>query len=229
MAHFVLRTEAVKGVSWPALASASDSWPGAHKDKAMLRTLAITAFTLFLALPAYSSTRQARAAETHPALHLMSDGEFALFLGRLDSSVLRWKAQLRHLDVKTLGLETRESDDLGRSYNRCVQALDNTQEEIQKLSRKQRLELDFLLLMDLNDLARNLDGFNRDLASPLSLGRRGSDHRSLGYAREVLGIDVALEPMIVEFEHHLLAFAGAIDETHERTQEGADPPPQAQN
>jgi hypothetical protein len=195
----------------------------------MLRTLAITAFILLLASPAYSSTRQARAAETHPALHLMSDGEFALFLERLDSSVLRWKARLRNLDVKTLGLGLRESDDLDRSYNRCFQALDNTREEIQKLSQRQKLELDFLLLVDLNDLARNLDGFNRDLASPLSLGRRGTDHRSLGYAREVLGIDVALEPMIIEFEHHLLAFAGAIDATRERTQPGADPSPQAQN
>jgi hypothetical protein len=221
-----LRPEAVKKEGHGQI---SESWPATHKDKAMLRALAITAFTLFLALPAYSSTRQARAAETHPALHLMSDGEFALFLERLDSSVLRWKARLRNLDVKTLGLGPRESDDLDRSYNRCFQALDNTQEEIQKLSRKQRLELDFLLLVDLNDLARNLDGFNRDLASPLSLGRRATDHRSLGYAREVLGIDVALEPMIVEFEHHLLAFAGAIDATREGTQQETDPSPQAQN
>ena len=195
----------------------------------MLRKLAIAAFTLFIALSAHPFTRQARAAQIHPTLHRMSDGEFALFLERLDSSVLRWKARLRNVDVKSLGLETRESADLDKSYNRCFQALNNTQEEIQQLSQKQRLELDFLLLVDLNDLARNLDGLNRDLANPLSLGRRSTDHRSLGYAREVLGIDVALEPMIVEFEHHLLAFAGAIDATRERAQQEADPSPQAQN
>jgi hypothetical protein len=190
----------------------------------MRRNLAIIVYALVLALPAHPHTQRPPAGETHSGLHLMSDGEFSRFLERLDTDVGQWRSELRRVDVDSLALEPRESDELERSYSRCLQALDNTQEEIQKLSRKQMLKLDFLLLVDLNDLARNLDALNRDLANPLSEGGRSAAHRSLGYAREVLDVDVALEPMIVGFERHVLAFAGVIDATLERAQRDADQP-----
>ena len=190
----------------------------------MFRNLALMIFILLMALPAYLHTQQPPTGGTHPALHLMSDSEFTLFLERLDTDMLHWRTELRNVDVDSLALEPPESNELERSYNRCLQALDNTQEETQKLSQKQMLKLDFLLLVDLNDLARNLDALNRDLANPLSMYERGAAHKSLGYAREVLGVDAALEPIIVEFEHHVLALAGVIDATFERAQQGADQP-----
>jgi hypothetical protein len=189
----------------------------------MFRNLAVIFFAQLLALPAYAHT-QRPSGETHPGLHLMSDSEFRRYLERLGTEVGHWRAELGNVNLDSLALEPRESDELERSYNRCLQALDNTQEEIQQLSRKQMLKLDFLLLVDLNDLARNLDALNRDLANPLSVGARSAAHKSLGYAREVLGVDVALEPLIVDFEHHVLAFAGIIDATIERARQDADQP-----
>ena len=59
-------------------------------------------------------------------------------------------------------------------------------------------------------LARNLDGLNRDLANVTEVGSPTAQ-KSLGYAREVFGIDTALAPHIAEFQHHILAFAGVID------------------
>ncbi len=155
----------------------------------------------------------------------MNNGEFALFLRRLDMGASHWKAQLRSVDVKSLRLEHHESEELQRSYGLCLQSIDNTREEIQKLSQKQTLKLDFLLLVDLNDLARNLDGLNRDLADPLTVGRTRTAQKSLGYAREVLGIDAALTPHIAEFQHHVLAFAEVIDDTLDRTGQDADSAP----
>jgi hypothetical protein len=200
------------------------AWFSFGKGGTMFHILAVVVFAQLLASPAYPHTQRPPSGETHPGLHLMSDGEFGRFLDRLDTEAGHWRAELGNVDVDSLALEPRESDELERSYNRCLQALDNTQEEIRQLSRKQMLKLDFLLLVDLNDLARNLDALNRDLANPLSAGARSAAHKSLGYAREVLNVDVALEPMIVEFEHHVLAFAGVIDATLERARQDADQP-----
>jgi len=185
--------------------------------------ITVYGYALLLAFPVHPHTERRSTGETPPGLHLMSDSEFNRFLERLNTDVGHWRAELRRVDVESLALQPRESGELERSYNRCLQALDNTQEEIQKLSRKQMLKLDFLLLVDLNDLARNLDALNRDLANPLSLEGRSAARKSLNYAREVLDVDVALEPMIVGFERHVLAFAGVVDATFERAQRDADP------
>ena len=193
----------------------------------MKRKLAITVFAFLIAVPAFPDVREAPTKQVYPALHLMSKNEFALFLRRLDTGVLRWKVQLSHVDVRSLSLDRHEGEELERGYNLCLQSLDNTREEIRKLSQKQTLQLDFLLLVDLNDLARNLDGFNRDLASATA-GGSPTAQKSLGYAREVLGIDSALAPHIAEFQHHILAFAGVIDAALDRTEQGADQP-QTQN
>jgi hypothetical protein len=92
-----------------------------------------------------------------------------------------------------------------------LQSLDNTREEIQKLLQKQTLKLDLFLLIDLNELARNLDSLDQGLVNTVT--GSGSAGRTLGYAREVLNIDVALATDISTFQHHLLAFTGAIDAT----------------
>jgi len=179
----------------------------------MIRKLIIAAFAVLSAVPALPHTTQLVPGQGHPALHLMNDSEFAIFLKRLDTDVLRSQAQLKKMDVKSLNVGLQEREELARSYNRCLQSLDNTREEIQKLSQKQTLKLDLFLLIDLNELARNVDALDQDLMSPAAVGGRSGAQKSLGYAREVLTIDESLATDISTFQHHFLAFAGVIDAT----------------
>jgi hypothetical protein len=179
----------------------------------MIRKLLITVFAFLSAVPAFSNTPQFTTGQAHPALHLMNDGEFALFLKRLDVDMLRSQAQLKKMNVKSLSVDPQESEELGRSYDRCLQSLDNARQEIQQLSQKQTLKLDLFLLIDLNDLARNLDALDQGLMNPVAVGGNSGAMKSLGYAREVLGIDMALATDISTFQHHLLAFTGVIDAT----------------
>jgi hypothetical protein len=153
----------------------------------------------------------------------MNDSEFAIFLKRLDTDVLHSQVQLKKMDVKSLSLDPQEGEELERSYNRCLQTLDNAREEIQKLSQKQTLRLDLYLLIDLNELARNLDALDQGLMSPAAGGSSGTQ-KSLGYAREVLDIDVALTTDISTFQHHFLAFTGVIDATLDQTESDASQP-----
>jgi hypothetical protein len=194
----------------------------------MIRKLIVTAVAFLSAVPAFAHSTQftsPAAGQDRPALHLMNDSEFAIFLKRLDKDVLRSQAQLKKMDVKSLSAGVQDSDELARSYDRCLQTLDDAREEIQKLSQKQTLKLDLFLLIDLNELARNLDTLDQNLMTPAASG--GSDaQKSLGYARQVLGLDVALASDISTFQHHLLAFTGVIDATLNQAE---DDPSQPQN
>src|ERR1700688_4445631 len=182
----------------------------------MIRKLLITGVAILSAIPVFANTTkfetgQAAAAQDKPvALRLMSDMEFSTFLTRLDSDLLRSQLRMKKMDVKSLSLDLQEKQELERSYSRCLQSLDDTREEIQKLSDKQTLKLDLFLLIDLNELARNLDTLDQGLMNPAA-GGNGGAQKSLGYAREVLSIDVALATDISTFQHHFLAFTGVID------------------
>jgi hypothetical protein len=187
----------------------SQNWEGLQ----MIRKIIVTVFMFLCAIPAFPHTTQLTPRQVHPALHLMNDSEFAVFLSRLDANVLRSQEQLKKIDVKPLSLVLQANEELQRSYNRCLQSLDNTREEIQKLSQKQTLKLDLFLLIDLNELARNLDALDQDLMNPSTVGGNSAAQKSLGYAREVLGIDVTLASDISTFQHHFLAFAGVVDAT----------------
>ena len=190
----------------------------------MIRKLVITVFAFLSAVPAFPHTTQFTTGQTHAALHLMNDSEFALFLKRLDTDMLLSQVQLKKMDVKSLSLDPQESEELERSYNRCLQSLDNAREEIQKLSQKQTLKLDLVLLIDLNDLARSLDALDQGLLNPVAVGGGSGAQKSLGYAKEVLGIDVALATDISTFQHHFLAFTGVIDATLDQADRDASQP-----
>jgi hypothetical protein len=179
----------------------------------MIRKLFITVFVFLAAVPAFPHTTQVATGQDQPALHLMNDSEFIMFLKRLDTDVLRSQARLNKLDVKSLSLGFQESEELERGYNRCLQSLDNAREEIQKLSPKQTLKLDLFLLIDLNELARNLDVLDQGLMNSAAVSRNTGAQKSLSYAKEVLGIDVTLATDISTFQHHFLAFTGIIDAT----------------
>jgi hypothetical protein len=192
----------------------------------MLRKLAMIGFALLVALPAFPDTRPPLTEQASPALHLMNDGEFALFLARLDAATLQWEAQLKSVDLKSLGLAPQDAGELEGSYRVCLQSLEDTRAEIQKLSQKQTLRTDLLLLVDLNDLARNLDGLDRDLANSATAEGSGA-RKSLGYVREVLGIDAALGTHAAEFRNHVFAFAKVIDATLDQSEkQPAEPPAQ---
>lgn len=191
----------------------------------MIRKLGMTAFALLIALPAFPETRQPPTGQMSPGLRLMNNGEFALFLARLDTAALRWEVQLKNVDVKSLGLVSDDGTELERSENLCLQSLDNTREEIQELSQKQTLRIDLLLLVDLNDLARSLDGFDRDLANAATAGNNSATEKSLGYVKGILGIDMALALYTAEFQNHVFAFAKVIDSQLEQAEKEPDAPP----
>jgi hypothetical protein len=193
---------------WPRIRSVNIG-----REWQMVRKLIITVFAFLTAVPAFPNTRQPVTGQTHPALHLMNDGEFTDFLGHLDTDMLRAQELLKNMDVKSLGLDPQERAELEKSYNRCVESLDNTRDDIQRLSQKQTLKLDLFLLIELNELARNLDALDEGLVNPPTIGGSSAAQKSLGYAREVLGIDVALARHMIAFQHHVLAFTGVIDAT----------------
>ncbi len=197
----------------------------------MFRKSMIAAVAFLSALPAFANNTQipsgqfqSSASQAQPVLRLMNDREFSSFLERLDENMQRSLAQMKKMDIQSLSVDTQEKQDLETSYNRCLQSLDSTREEIQKLSQKQTLKLDLFLLIDLNELARNLDALDEVLLNPAAVNRTSGAHKSLVYAREVLSIDGALAPQISTFQHHFIAFTGVIDASIDQTDADAAVP-----
>jgi hypothetical protein len=191
----------------------------------MIRKLIVTVFAVLTASAAFANTRPPVIGHTYSASHLMDESEFATFLDRLDAEMLDSKVQLRNVNVKSLKLDLLESKELENSNNRCLQSLDNVREDIQELTQKQTLKFDLLLLIDLNELARNLDALDQGLVNPGTKGGSRAARKSLDYAREVLGIDAALAPRISAFQYHILAFTGVIDATLDQAEQEAPQPP----
>jgi hypothetical protein len=197
----------------------------------MIRRLLMTGFAFLAALPALANTTKFDASQItnsqdRPvALRLMSDSQFATFLARLDSDLHHSQSQLKKMDVKSLNLDLQARQELQRSYAQCMESLDNTRDEIQKLSQKQTLKLDLFLLIDLNELARNLDALDEVLVNPASSGGPSGAQKSLGYAREVLSMDGALATEISTFQHHFIAFTGIVDASIEQPEADASEPP----
>jgi hypothetical protein len=198
----------------------------------MFRKLLITGCAFLSTIPAFANTttkfdasQLANAQQPKPvALRLMSDSQFATFLERLDANLLRSELQLKKMDVKSLSLDAQEKQELQRSYLRCLQSLDDTRDEIQKLSQKQTLKLDLFLLIGLNELARNLDSLDETLMNPMAPNGAGGTHKALGYARQVLSIDDSLATEISTFQHHFIAFTGIVDATLDQPQADASEP-----
>jgi hypothetical protein len=183
----------------------------------MTRRLAIV--VVLALLPAASASAQFRlkpTAEETSALRLMNDTEFTEFLRRLDADIVNWKSRLRAIDVNSLRVGPEDAKELRRSYHLCVVALESARGDIEQLTPKQTLKLDLLLLMDLSELARSLDRLSSDLASPVTVEKPSYAQKSLGWARDVLSIDVALAAQIHQMQHHLLAMAGLLDAALDR-------------
>jgi hypothetical protein len=214
-------TQAERG-SWPLQ-------PESREGRQMLRKTIITVFSFLSVIPAFAHTTQftpgqAATGQAQPVLRLMNDREFATFLGRLDADLLRSKLQMEKMDVKSLSLDLQEKQELQRSYGQCLQSLDNTRDEIQKLTQKQTLKLDLFLLIDLNELARNLDALDEVLVDPVAVSGTSGVQKSLGYAKEILSIDRSLTMEISTFQHHFIAFTGVIDASLEPADADASQP-----
>jgi hypothetical protein len=91
--------------------------------------------------------------------------------------------------------------------------------------QKQTLKLDLFLLIDLNQLARDLDSLDEGLMSPAAVSGTSGAQKSMGYARQVLGIDGALAAEISTFQHHFIAFTGIVDATLDQPEQDASQPP----
>jgi len=190
----------------------------------MIQIVVAVLSTFILTAPGLSRTPPKPADADPPALRLMNNTQFSLFLEALNADVLRWKAQLKTVDVAALGLEPQDARELASSYHLCFEALDNIRADTEKLSQKQTLKLDLLLLIDLNGLARDFDRLSSNLASPITPQRPSSAQKSLDWARSVLRIDQALAARIAEFQQHVLALAGLMDLTLDQAEDATDPP-----
>ena len=152
----------------------------------------------------------------------MNDTEFSAFLKRLDADLLNWKKRLASLPVASLTVEPQEAQELRRSHTICLQVLESTREDIQPLAKKQTLKNDFLLMVDLNALVRSLDRLSSNLANPVTVKTVSTAQKSLGWAREVLAMDIALGAHKNDMERHVLALAGLVDAALERANQNAD-------
>ncbi len=160
------------------------------------------------------------ASSNNAVLRAMDPRQFHRFLKMLETDVATWQARLKSIDVTRLGLEYQEQEEIERRYDSCQEALERIRDEVTKLSQDQTLKLDLLLLIDLNTLARNLDGLSVNLASPFTVQGMSAAQKSLGWAREVLRIDEELAPRITEFQYYALALAGVWETTLEVAQQG---------
>jgi hypothetical protein len=184
----------------------------------MARKSILVAIAILAATPAFAHNTQIPAsqfatAQPPPALRLMNDTEFATFLQRLDAGLLRSELQMKKMDLRSLKLDAQETEELGRTYERCLDSIEGTRDEIQKLSQKQTLKLDLFLLIDLHQLARNLDLLDASLVNSATANPTAGVQKTLAYAHEVLGIDGSLSTEISMFQHHFVAFTDVVDAT----------------
>lgn len=188
----------------------------------MIRRLAIVVFLWALAGPAFAQAPQSPAPPDLKALRLMNDTQFNQYLKRLDADMVSWKARLRAVDVTALRVGPEDAKEIRRSYSLCMLVLENARGDITQLTQKQTLKLDFLLLVDLNALARSLDRLSSNLASPVTVEKASFAHKSIGWAREVISIDAALAAHMNEIQQHVLALAGLLDDALERGEQKSD-------
>ena len=172
--------------------------------------------------PSSNLTAAAPVVQEIPASSTAMDSrQFRHFLKMLDTDVATWQARLKSIDIVGLGVAYQEQEEIERRYDSCQEALERIRDEVTKLSQDQTLKLDLLLLIDLNALARNLDGLSVNLASPFTVQGMSAAQKSLGWAKEVLRIDEELAPRITEFQYHALALAGVLDTAPEVAQQAA--------
>jgi hypothetical protein len=157
--------------------------------------------------PAVPAVQEIRATPNNAVLRAMDSRQFDRFLKMLDADVAKWQARLKRIDVIKLEVEYQEREEIVRRYDSCQETLERIRDEVTNLSQDQTMKLDLLLLIDLNALARNLDGLSVNLASPLTVQGISATQKSLGWAEEVLGIDEELAPRITEFQYHAIALA----------------------
>ncbi|MGH9775680.1 MAG: hypothetical protein ACRD50_12110 [Candidatus Acidiferrales bacterium] len=165
---------------------------------------------LALAAVAKGDTRTDKPKSDQPTLHLMSNSEFTLYLDRLEFDLSAAQNQIGAMDFNGLGLSGQDKKDIEQGRALCLEAIEHSHSEVARLREKQTLKFDFLLLVDLNELVRDFDRLESDLANPAS-PRSAEQKASLGYARKVLELDKAMAPRLAEFEQHVLAFAGVMD------------------
>lgn len=170
----------------------------------------------------FKAIQQSPAILDNSMLRMMDNIRFSRFLRTLDTDILKWEARLRNINVASLAVEFQEQKEIESSYDSCREALNNTREDIAKLAEKQTLKLDLLLLLDLNALARNLDGLSVNLASPLTLQEMSAAKKSLRWAKDVLEIDKELASHITAFQYHVLAFAALQDATSKSAEQVVD-------
>jgi hypothetical protein len=161
------------------------------------------------------------AGSSDDVLRAMDPRQFNRSLKLLDAVVASWQERLKSIDFNRLRVEYKEREEIERRYDSCQEALESIRVEVTQLSQDQTLKLDLRLLIDLNTLARNLDGLSVNLASPLTAQDMSAAQESIGWAKEVLRIDEELARRITDFQYHALTLAGVWDAALETSQQTA--------
>lgn len=153
-------------------------------------------------------SKETPVSSNNAVLRAMDSRQFHNFLKTLDSDLVIWQARLNSIDVKRLAVGYREQEEIERRYDSCQEAVKHVRDEVTKVSQDQTLKLDILLLIDLNALARNLDGLTVNLASPITAEGLSAAQESLEWAKQALRIDEELAPRIAALQYHTLELAG---------------------
>ncbi len=177
----------------------------------MNRILAGILFACVVFTPVLAQAPRRFATADQQALHLFNADEFRRFLVQLDADAIRWQAQLKAVDIASLGAGQQERKELEQNSTLCLRAIERSRSDIKTLLENQSLKDEILLLIDLGELDRDLDRMGSALANPISVAEPRSAQKALRYAKEVLGVDRQSTAYSLEIQEHVLALAKLVD------------------
>jgi hypothetical protein len=168
-------------------------------------------FAWVVSTPVLAQAPKRFASADRQALHLFNADEFRQFLAQLDADAIRWQAQLKAVDMASLGAGPQERKELEKNYILCLRAIERSRSDIKTLSEHESLKDEILLLIDLGELNRDLDRTASALTNPISMAEPRSAQKTLRYAKEVLGVDRESTTYALEIQEHVLALAKLVD------------------
>jgi len=186
-------------------------------------TVAVGLVSLMISTPVFAQAPQHSTKADESALRLLNADEFHRFLQRLDRDTTHWQARLRALDIASLGAEQQERRQLEASFRLCIQALEHSRSDVKRLLENQAMKDQVLLLIDLDELNRDLDRVASALANPVSSKAPGAPQKSLGYAKDVLSVDRKSTVYALELQRQVVALAKLMDAILAQPQLGRAP------
>lgn len=168
-------------------------------------------FAWVVSTPVLAQAPRRFASADRQALRLFNADEFRRFLVQLDTDAIRWQAQLKAVDIASLGAGQQEQKELEKNSVLCLRAIEHSRSDIKTLLENQSLKDEILLLIDLGELDRDLDRMASALTNPVLVAEPSSAQKAMRYAKEVLSVDRESTAYSLEFQEHVLALAKLVD------------------